>query len=136
MFSEEDVILYKGILNMYLEQYEQAIEDLNMSIQIKNENDKKNHINAKQNQSINIYSNNSTPLISIHTSKTDLSDVGLCSFNQHESNYNLLLCYLFIKDKDRSFSKVNELIRLCPKKYNREFYLIRGLLNDHFDNKE
>lgn len=75
-------------------------------------------------------------MISMHTSKTDLSDIGLCSFNLHEHNYNVLLCYLFLKDKDNSLAKVNELLRLTPKKYNKEFYLIRGLLNYTFNNKE
>jgi hypothetical protein len=49
-------------------------------------------------------------MLSMHSSKTDLSDVGLCSLNVHETNYNMLLCYLMLKDKERSFEKVNEII--------------------------
>lgn len=105
-----------------------------MSIQVKNENEKKTLNTMKKNESVNVYSNQTSPMMSVHTSKTDLSDVGLCSFNQHENNYNLLLCYLFLKDKDNSLSKVNELIKFCPKKYAKEFFFIRGLLFDAFNN--
>ena len=82
------------------------------------------------------YSNSSTPLLSMNSSKTDLSDVGLCSQNTHETNFNLLLCHILLQEKDKSLQKVNELIRHTPKKYNREFYLIRGLLLETFNEKE
>jgi hypothetical protein len=48
------------------------------------------------------YSNNSTPMLSMQSSKTDLSDIGLCSLNTHENNFNLLLCYIMLTDKDNS----------------------------------
>jgi len=37
---------------------------------------------------------------SLVSNKSDLSDVGMCSFNQFETMYNLLLCYLFLNDKE------------------------------------
>jgi hypothetical protein len=39
----------------------------------------------------------------MHSNKTDLSDVGLCSFNSNETTYNMLLCYLFLDDKANAF---------------------------------
>jgi hypothetical protein len=41
-----------------------------------------------------------------------------------------------LTEKDKSLQKVNELIRHAPKKYNREFYLIRGLLLETFNDNE
>lgn len=64
----------------------------------------------------------------MNSSKTDLSDVGLCSLNSHETNFNLMLCYILMKEIDKSFDKVNELINARQSKYHKSFYLIRGLL--------
>lgn len=75
-------------------------------------------------------SHGSTPMISMNSSKTDLSDVGLCSLNIHETNYNLLLCYLMKKEYDKAFEKVNELVHAVPKKYLSCFNLVRGVLMD------
>lgn len=51
----------------------------------------------------------STP-ISAASSKTDLSDVGLCSLNVHETNFNILLCYLMMKDMNKALERLSELI--------------------------
>jgi len=32
------------------------------------------------------------------SSQTDLSDVGLCSLNIHEANFNIVLCYIQMKE--------------------------------------
>ena len=74
------------------------------------------------------YSRSSTLIFSMNSSKTDLSDVGLCSLNIHETNYNVLLCYLMDRDYDRCIEKVNEIIGQAPGKYQRHFFLLRGLL--------
>ncbi len=74
------------------------------------------------------YSRSSTPLYSMNSSKTDLSDVGLCSLNVHETNYNIFLCHLITRDYDRAIEKVNEIIGQAPGKYQRHFFLIRGLI--------
>lgn len=47
-------------------------------------------------ESMKAYSRSSTPMLSMNSSKTDLSDVGLCSLNVHETNYNILLCHLMM----------------------------------------
>jgi len=46
----------------------------------------------------------------MNSSKTDLSDVGLCSLNTHETNFNILLCYLMTNDMQNALSKLSELI--------------------------
>lgn len=74
------------------------------------------------------YSRSSTPLFSMNSSKTDLSDVGLCSLNVHETNYNIFLCHLITRDYDLAIEKVNEIIGQAPGKYQRHFFLIRGLI--------
>lgn len=60
----------------------------------------------------------STPM-SVASSKTDLSDVGLCSLNVHETNFNILISYLMMGPEyhSKAFEKVNELIMQTPKKY-------------------
>jgi len=40
---------------------------------------------------------------------TDLSDVGLGSFNELEISFNILLCYMFLNDKSNCLSKLNDL---------------------------
>lgn len=79
-------------------------------------------------ESIKAYSNNSTPMLSMNSSKTDLSDVGLCSLNVHETNFNILICYLMIGNLTKAMEKTNEIIREAPGKYQKHFFLLRGLL--------
>jgi len=67
-------------------------------------------------------------MLSMNSSKTDLSDVGLCSLNVHETNFNILLCYLMMGNYNKSLEKLSELIREAPKKYSKYFFLIRGLI--------
>jgi tetratricopeptide (TPR) repeat protein len=81
-------------------------------------------------------SNGSTPMYSMHSSKTDLSDVGLCSFNVHENNYNILLCHLKMKDYQKSLEKLSELIGQTPKKYQKLFFLLRGMVYEVLGQKD
>lgn len=75
-------------------------------------------------------------MYSMHSSKTDLSDIGLCSFNAHESNFNLMLCYLQLKEWDKTLLKLNELIGHAPKKYSKQFHLLRGLIYETYGNQD
>lgn len=56
------------------------------------------------------YSQSSTPLLSMNSSKTDLSDVGLCSLNIHETNFNIMICHLMMKNFQKAVEKINEII--------------------------
>lgn len=67
-------------------------------------------------------------MLSMHSSKTDLSDVGLCSLNVHETNFNILLCYLMMGNWQKSLEKLNDIINNAPRKYSKHFFLIRGLV--------
>lgn len=119
VFQLEDFYLFRAVFQFYMQEYEGAANDFKMCSQLKHESEKKGGYDNNQNQTMIIYnqSRGSTPILSMHSSKTDLSDVGLCSLNVHETNYNLFLCYLMMKDKERSFEKVNEIIVQAPKKY-------------------
>lgn len=64
----------------------------------------------------------------MHSSKTDLSDVGLCSLNVHETNYNIMICYLRMGQYAKALERCNELISQTPGKYQKHFFFIRGLL--------
>ena len=72
----------------------------------------------------------------MNSSKTDLSDVGLCSLNVHETNYNILLCYLMMGETQRAIDKASEIINHAPNKYQKHFYLLRGLLYEESGAKE
>lgn len=86
-----------------------------------------NQDHAESMQLFSRHSQASTP-ISMASSKTDLSDVGLCSLNVHETNFNVLLCYLMTKDYAAALSRLSELITQAPKKYQKFFFLIRALV--------
>lgn len=46
---------------------------------------------------------------SLQSNQTDLSDIGLSSFNELEITYNIFLCYLMIGDRSNALGKLNEL---------------------------
>ena len=48
---------------------------------------------------------------------TDLSDVGLSSFNELEMIFNIFLCHFMLNDRVNALNKLNELQRKTPKKY-------------------
>jgi len=51
------------------------------------------------------------------SSQTDLSDVGLCSLNIHEFNFNIALCYIMAGDYKKAKAKLDFIIDTIPKKY-------------------
>jgi hypothetical protein len=67
---------------------------------------------------------------------TDLSDVGLGSFNELEINFNILLCYMFMNDKNNCLIKLNELQRKTPKKYTAMIPVLRIIICEHFGDAE
>lgn len=73
-------------------------------------------------------------MLSMHSSKTDLSDVGLCSLNTHETAYNLMLCHLMRRNFNEAKDKLNEILFSCPRKYQKYFYLLRSLVFNELDN--
>jgi len=111
IFNLEDYYLYRAIMKFYYKDFSGSVEDYKVCGKIKN--------NSKSNQG-----NKSSHL----SSKTDLSDIGLCSFNSYETNFNILLCYLSSGDTDNALLYASKLIESIPSKYKSKLYLIRGLL--------
>ena len=72
----------------------------------------------------------------MNSSKTDLSDVGLCSLNLHENNFNIMLCHLQMKNYPGALKKASDIIQGAPGKYQRHFFLIRGLIYELMGEKE
>lgn len=67
---------------------------------------------------------------------TDLSDIGLSSFNDVESLFNMFLCYFMLKDRTNAFNKLNELQRKISKRYTKQIPLIRIITLEHFGESE
>jgi len=67
--------------------------------------------------------------ISQGSSQTDLSDVGLCSLNIHEYNFNTALCLLHLKDYKRALKKLDYIVETIPRKYANQIWLLRGIVN-------
>jgi hypothetical protein len=55
--------------------------------------------------------------MSVNSTQTDLSDVGLCSLNIHEFSFNTVLCLLMLKDYKKAMTKLDYIIDTIPKKY-------------------
>ena len=66
------------------------------------------------------------------SANTDLSDIGLSSFNDLEITYNILLCHLMANDQVNTFNKLNELQRKMQKKYSKQLPLLRIVTLGHF----
>ncbi len=62
------------------------------------------------------------------TVESDLSDVGLCSLNVHEYSFNVLLCYLQLKQYDEALSKCSFLISTVPEEYANSLWIIRAVI--------
>ncbi len=69
-------------MHFYLGDYQKAISDFELSIKTKQ--DQKDSDNA----------GGESDNVSQGSNQTDLSDVGLCSLNVHESHFNIALCYI------------------------------------------
>ena len=72
----------------------------------------------------------------LQSSNTDLSDIGLSSFNELEICFNIMLCHLFLNDRSNTFNKLNELQRKVPKKYTKQIPLLRIVVLELFKESE
>ncbi len=95
IFGYEDFYLYRGVMHFYVGEYQKAINDFEESIKAKS--DSKDDSNEGDNMSHS-------------SSQTDLSDVGLCSLNIHEANFNIVLCYIQMKEYKFALQKLKSLI--------------------------
>ena len=85
LFSNEDFYLYRGVLQFYLEKYNEAINDFEESL--KNKQSEENCENSKS-----VDDSKSRDSID-----TDLSDVGLCAVNINDHNFNIILFHILVK---------------------------------------
>lgn len=118
VFSVEDLYLYRAVFHFFAGEYRLAIEGYELCQRLKmGEGGKVMQAIDDNTASIRAYSHSSTPMLSMNSSKTDLSDVGLCSLNVHETNFNILLCHLMLGDHAQALTKLNDLINEAPGKY-------------------
>lgn len=61
----------------------------------------------------------------LQSNMTDLSDIGLSSFNELEILFNVYLCHYMLNDRVNALNKLNELQRKTPKKYVHQIPLLR-----------
>jgi tetratricopeptide (TPR) repeat protein len=116
IFNLEDYYLYRAVMKFYHEDYKEAIKDFKTWSRLKSLFKANNNKHKSENKSSHV------------SSQTDLSDIGLWSFNSYETSYNILLCYLCSGDARNALELVTKLIDTIPSKYKSKLYLIRGLL--------
>lgn len=87
--------------------------------------------------------NKENSLISINESQdknlsidTDLSDVGLCSFNINEYHFNIILCHLFKKNYKSANDNLKFLKESLPKKYYDQIHILNYIINKLFGNEK
>lgn len=120
IFSVEDFILYRGVCHFYRKNFKDSQVNFKKCMQLKQQNEKKAETDKSLHDSLLIFSQHSnptTPLRSQNSSHTDLSDVGLCSFNVHENNYNQLLCLLLEQKLDEAILLIKTILGQVPPKY-------------------
>lgn len=59
---------------------------------------------------------------------TDLSDIGLCSVNTSERHFNILLCYLQLKDVTNAVKMILKLDKSCPLKYQEPVKRLKNII--------
>ena len=69
----------------------------------------------------------------LQSNMTDLSDIGLSSFNDLEITLNVFLCHFMLNDRVNALNKLNELQRKTPKKYTHQIPLLRIITLERFN---
>lgn len=72
----------------------------------------------------------------VNSEQTDLSDIGLCSLNKNEVQYNMVLCLIKQKKLRRALKLSKELLEHCPKKYAKDVLRLRSILKKWLKNVE
>ena len=68
----------------------------------------------------------------MQSNKTDLSDIGLCSFNSNECIFNQFLCYYLLNDQEHRIQRLNDLSARIPKRYAKNILLLRVIVLETF----
>ena len=139
IFNLEDFYLYRGVFKFYSQDYRGALADLQTAQRTYREfaaqggEPRSNRISGlnTRNASLQQYTGHS-PGASMTSNKTDLSDIGLCSFNTNESTFNQFLCYFLLNDQDHCIQKLNDLGARTPKRYAKHILLLRVIVLETF----
>jgi len=59
---------------------------------------------------------------------SDSSDVGLCTINKHEYQYNSMLCHLFNQEYERAYECATSIIQNATANYGNKVWVIRGVI--------
>lgn len=132
IFNKEDYYLYRAAMYFYAGDFDKAINDFEMSSSIMHSQKvlyPRNQFPDEPSQDEGGRRDNDDDAVTINSSQTDLSDVGLCSLNIHEYSFNTVLCLLQIKDYKKAVTKLDYIFDTIPKKYAGQLWLIRGLAN-------
>jgi len=125
IFNLEDLYLYRGVVWFYLQNYSSAIDDFHKSQLISTASSSEH---SKDKESLKLYTTQSRSMASEKTNKTDLSDVGLSSQNENECHYNMLICYMMLKDTDNILKYLQLLTSKTPSKYSHNVLLLRAIV--------
>ena len=140
IFNLEDFYLYRGIFKFYAQDYKGALADFQTAQATYREfaaqggEARSNRISGlnTRNASLQQYTASHSPGASLTSNKTDLSDIGLCSFNSNESTFNQFLCYYMLNDHERCVASLNELGKTTPKRYAKQILLLRVIVLETF----
>ena len=143
IFNLEDFYLYRGIFKFYSQDYKGALADFQAAQLTYREfaaqggDSRSNRISGlnTRNPSLQQYTGGS-PGASMASNKTDLSDIGLCSFNTNESTFNQFLCHYMLNDHERCVEKLNDLGKKTPKRYTKQILLLRVIVLETFGQAE
>lgn len=61
--------------------------------------------------------------------ESDLSDVGLCSLNRFEHQYNVMICSMFTGDYEKALKLVTGILKNAEPDYADKCWLIRGIIH-------
>ena len=64
----------------------------------------------------------------VDSEQTDLSDIGLCSVNDHERAFNIILCLLKAGSFEEALKSVKKLERKVPRRYKQDIKRLRVLI--------
>jgi len=105
--------MYRAVVKLYLKQYQNALIDFQDAYSLMSSS--KSYIKDSTNE-LN------------ESIESDLSDVGLCTLNKYEYQYNSMICWLFIGDYEKSLSLCNSIIENACPEYTNKLYLLRGII--------
>lgn len=101
----------------YTGEYDKAISDFEQSSSIMHAQKVLYPRNQFPDEDDNEEGKKDDDAITVNSSQTDLSDVGLCSLNIHEYSFNIVICLLQMKDYKRALTKLDYMFDTIPKKY-------------------